>query len=110
MILGMEHLSYTKRLRELGLFSLGKRRLWGDLRVAFQFLKGSCRKEGHRLFSKICSDRTSGNGFKLKEGIFRLDIRKKSFTVSMVRHWNKMPKDVMNAPSLETFKARPWAT
>ena len=71
MIPGMEHLSYTKRLRELGLFSLGKRRLWGDLRVAFQYLRGGSKEEGNRFFSRVCSDNMRGNGFKLKEGRFR---------------------------------------
>ena len=49
---------YKDRLRELGLFSLEKRRLQGDPRAAFQYLKGSYRKEGDRLFSRACSDRT----------------------------------------------------
>ena len=53
----------------------------------------------------MCGDRTRGNGFKLKKGRFMLDIRKKSFTVRVVRHWNRLPTDVVDAPSLETFKA-----
>ena len=71
MIRGLEHLSCEERLRELGLFSLEKRRkLCGDFTVAFQFLKGAYKQEGDRLLAQSDSDWTNGNGFKLKEGNF----------------------------------------
>jgi len=97
------HLSYEERLSELGLFSLEKRRLWEDLIVVFHYLKGARRKEEDRLFSKTCCDRARSKGFILREGRFRLARREKFFTMRVVKHWKLLPREVVKAPSLETF-------
>ena len=74
--------------------------------MAFQHLKGNYKKEGERLFSRVCCDRTKGNAFKLKKGRFRLDIRKKLLTIRAPRDRNRLPKEVVVSLSLETFKVR----
>ena len=68
--------------------------------MAFQYLKGSYRKAGEELFIRSCSNRMRKNSLKLEEGRFRLDIRKKFFTVRVVRHWNRLPREAVDVPSL----------
>jgi len=99
MIRGLEHLPYKDRLMEIWLFSLEKRRLQRDLIAAFQYLKEAYRKAGEGLLIRASSDRTRGNGFKVEEGSFRLDIRKAFFTVRVVRHWHRFPREVVDAPT-----------
>jgi len=74
--------------------------------VAFQYLEGAYKKDGDSLFNKACSNRIRGNSFKLKEGRFRLDLSKKVFTVRVVKPWHRLPREVVDAPSLATFKVR----
>ena len=101
---GLEHLSYEQRLRELGLFSLKKRRLRGDLINAYKYLKGGCQKDVAKLFSVVPSNRRRGNRHKLKHMKIQLNMRKNFFTLRVMEPWNRLPGGVVESPSLETFK------
>jgi len=101
MIRGLEHLCCEERLRELGLFSLEQAA--GRPYCSLPVPEGAYRKEGENLFSTACCNRTRSNGFKLREGRFRLDIRKKFLAMRVVKHWHGLPREVVEA--LETLKA-----
>jgi len=105
MMRGLEPLCWEGRLGELGLLSLGKRRLREDLRAAASAWRG-CERAGEGLVIRAWGDRTRGDGFKLKEGTFRLDPRKEFFPMRVVRPWPRLPREAVAAPSLAGFKAR----
>ena len=88
------------------MFSLEKRRLRGDMIAMFKYIKGCHIEEGERLFSAAPEKRTRGNGFKLQERRFHLNIRKNFLTVRAVGQWDLMPRSVVESPSLEVLKQR----
>ncbi|KGL81229.1 hypothetical protein N309_07923, partial [Tinamus guttatus] len=104
MIRDLEHLLYEERLRELGLLSLEKRRLRGD--HVYKYLKGGSEEDGAGLFSVVATDRTRGNGHKPKHQKFHMNLRKKILTVRVTEPWNRLPREVVESPSLEIFKTR----
>ncbi|KAJ7395039.1 hypothetical protein BTVI_158767 [Pitangus sulphuratus] len=101
---GFEGKPYEEWLSSLGLFSLEKRRLRGNLITVYNFLVRGRGGSDTGPFSVVTSDGTQGNGLKLCQERFRLDIRERFFTQRVVEHWNRLPRQMVTAPSLTQFK------
>ncbi|KAJ7407917.1 hypothetical protein BTVI_61477 [Pitangus sulphuratus] len=98
MVKGLEEKPYEELLRSLGLFSLEKTE--GRPHCSLKLLH-----EAGTVFSLVTNDRTlGGNGLKLFQGRFRLDIRQEFFTQRVAGHWNRLSREVVTAPSLTEFK------
>ena len=103
---GLEAKSYEEQLKEIGMFSLTKRRLRADMIAIIQYLKGCHREEGIDLFSIAPENRTRTNGCKLIRGRSNLDIRRNFLMMRTIKQWNNLPPNVVGVPSLDVFKKR----
>ncbi|CAM4556029.1 unnamed protein product [Caretta caretta] len=106
MIRGMENLSYERRLKELDLFSLTKRRLRGDMIALYKYIRGINTREGEELFKLSTNVDTRINGYKLSTRKFRLEIRRRFPTIRGVKFWNSLPREAVGAKDLSGFKIK----
>ncbi|CAM4680127.1 unnamed protein product [Lepidochelys kempii] len=106
MIRGIENLSYERRLKEFGLFSLSKRRLRGDMIALYKYIRGINTGEGEELFKLSTKVDTRTNGYKLATRKFRLEIRQRFLTIRGVKFWNSLPREAVGAKDLSGFKIK----
>ena len=106
MINGLGKMSYLDRLRECQLLPLEKRRVRGDLIETFKIMNGIDRIARNKFFELNTGSRTRGHKFKLAKQRSRLEIRRNYFSQRVVNNWNKLPDNVINASTVNTFKNR----
>ncbi len=104
MVKGMRELPYEDRLRRLNIFSLERRRLRGDLILAFNLFHGRLDLPRAECFEAPTGRDLRGHDFKLRHRSFRLLRRKAAFSVRLPISWNKLPMVIVNSPTLDTFK------
>ena len=100
--------SRTEVLREAdegtGVVQAGEQETQGNLISLYNYLEGGCSKVGGGFFSQVTRDSMRGNSLKLPQGRFRLVIGNNFFIERIVKHWNRLPREVVDSPSLEVFK------
>ncbi|KAF4800472.1 hypothetical protein TURU_044488 [Turdus rufiventris] len=101
LVKSLEHKSYEE---QLGVFCLEKRRIKGDLITLYNSLKDGLSQVGISLFFQATSDGMRGHSLKLHQESLRLNIMRNSFIGKMTRHWNGLPREVVESPSLEVFR------
>ena len=105
MIQGLEHLQNEERLSNLGLFSLEKRKLKGDLINVCKYLKGGGRQmDEARPSCVMCSNRTRSNDLKLEHRKFHTNMQKNFFKVRVTEHWSRLPRELVESPPMEIIK------
>ena len=104
MISELKDLSYEQRLSKLGLISLEKRRVRGDLIQAFKIIKGIDKVSLNKIFTMSIGSSTRGNRFKLSKKRSRLELRRNFFSQRAVSAWNKLPDSVVGVTSVNAFK------
>ena len=103
MMPGMEGISYEERLSKLGLFSLVRQRLRGDLIEVYKIMRSIDRVNSWKLFPRAEITITGGHKFKIRGGRFTGDVRGRCFTQRIVGAWNALPSEVVEADTLATF-------
>jgi len=95
-----------RKAERAGVFQPEEKKVPGRPYSSLPVPGGAYKKAGEGLSTRAWSGRTRGNGFKLKEAKFRLDARKKFLMIRVVRHWHRLPGEILAVPSLEVFKSR----